>query len=58
MEEIIGKVHCESFQNLMNKLPSGSVPLIVTDPPYGIGYHSNHYEDKNPHSPVSNDWNF
>lgn len=34
------------------------MPLIVTDPPYGIGYHSNHYKDKNPHAPISNDWNF
>jgi site-specific DNA-methyltransferase (adenine-specific) len=37
---------------------SCSVPLVVTDPPYGIAYHSNRYEDKNPHSPVTNDWNF
>jgi len=24
----------------------------------GIGYHSNHYKDKNPHAPVTHDWNF
>lgn len=39
-------------------LEAGSVPLIVADPPYGIGYHSNRYKDKNPHAPVANDWNF
>lgn len=32
--------------------------LIVVDPPYGIGYHSNYYKGKNPHSPISGDWNF
>lgn len=32
--------------------------LIVTDPPYGVAYHSNHYVGKNPHAPVARDWNF
>lgn len=35
-----------------------SVAVVVADPPYGIGYHSNHYKDKNPHAPIANDWNF
>lgn len=43
---------------ILPTLESGSVPLIVADPPYGIGYHSNRYEDKNPHAPVANDWDF
>lgn len=43
---------------VMRGLVSGSMPLIIADPPYGIGYHSNHYKDKNPHAPVTNDWNF
>lgn len=38
--------------------PLRDVPLIVTDPPFGIAYHSNHYVDKNPHAPVARDWNF
>lgn len=44
--------------DVLPTLEAGSVPLIVADPPYGIGYHSNHYKDKNPHAPVANDWNF
>ena len=44
--------------SLLRDLEAGSVPLIIADPPYGIGYHSNHYKDKNPHTPVANDWNF
>lgn len=43
---------------LLQRLPDGSLPLIVTDPPYGIGYHSNHYKGRNPHAPVAGDWNF
>lgn len=36
----------------------GSVATIVTDPPYGIAYHSNHHKGKNPHAPIAGDWNF
>lgn len=43
---------------LLGSLEEKSVKLIVTDPPYGIAYHSNHYVDKNPHAPVARDWNF
>lgn len=43
---------------MLNSLPKASVPLIVADPPYGIGYHSNYYKNKNPHSPITQDWNF
>lgn len=34
------------------------VAAIITDPPYGIGYHSNHHVGKNPHTPIAQDWNF
>lgn len=44
--------------DLMASLPTASVPLVVADPPYGIGYHSNHYKGVNPHAPVAHDWNF
>jgi len=40
------------------QLEDESAQVVVTDPPYGIAYHSNHYKDKNPHAPVTNDWNF
>lgn len=43
---------------LMRSLAAGSVQVLITDPPYGIAYHSNYYKDKNPHAPIANDWNF
>lgn len=43
---------------LLKEFESNSIHLIIADPPYGIGYHSNYYKNKNPHSPIANDWNF
>lgn len=50
-------VHSDAVK-LLQTFPDDSVAMIFADPPYGIGYHSNHYKDKNPHAPVHNDWNF
>lgn len=47
-----------SFAAGLDKLAAGSVPLVVTDPPYGIAYHSNHHSGRNPHAPVAGDWDF
>jgi site-specific DNA-methyltransferase (adenine-specific) len=44
--------------DLLQSLDAGSVSCIVTDPPYGIAYHSNYYKEKNPHAPISQDWDF
>lgn len=43
---------------LMSQLDNDSVPLIIADPPYGVGYHSNYYKDRNPHAPITGDWDF
>lgn len=51
-------VHSGNFLPVWRSLSDGVAQVIVTDPPYGIAYHSNHYKDKNPHDPVANDWNF
>ncbi|HYG66293.1 MAG TPA: site-specific DNA-methyltransferase [Anaeromyxobacteraceae bacterium] len=51
-------VRCAEAMALLGSLPDASVPLIVADPPYGIGYHSNRHKGKNPHAPVARDWNF
>ena len=54
----LGDVVLSDGKALLNSLEPGSVACIVTDPPYGIAYHSNYYKDRNPHAPISGDWNF
>lgn len=53
-EEVI----CTDAISLLDSLDPGSASLIIADPPYGIGYHSNRYKDRNPHAPITRDWNF
>jgi site-specific DNA-methyltransferase (adenine-specific) len=57
-KRLIDEVVNDDAVVLLKKLNDNSIPLIIADPPYGIAYHSNHYKDKNPHSPVAYDWNF
>tara|TARA_Y100000310_G_scaffold6431_1_gene7240 strand:+ start:707 stop:1360 length:654 start_codon:yes stop_codon:yes gene_type:complete len=33
----------------------GPVDLVLTDPPYGMQYHSGHYKYGNPHAPIEGD---
>jgi site-specific DNA-methyltransferase (adenine-specific) len=53
---------CKVFQidaiDLLHTLSDNSIKLVITDPPYGIAYHSGHYKNKNPHVPILHDWNF
>jgi site-specific DNA-methyltransferase (adenine-specific) len=44
--------------SLLSGMPSEHVSLVVTDPPYGVAYHSNRYQGRNPHAPISQDWDF
>ena len=45
-------------RRLLAQLAAGSVQVVFADPPYGIAYHSNHYQDRNPHAPIARDWDF
>ena len=58
LSDLVNTVVCGDCLQVMSEWPSSSVRLVVTDPPYGVGYHSNHYKDRNPHAPITNDWNF
>lgn len=40
-------------RDILPHLPK--VDLVLTDPPYGINYHSGHYIGRNPHAPIVND---
>jgi site-specific DNA-methyltransferase (adenine-specific) len=41
---------------LLSSLENNSVPLVLTDPPYGISYQSNRSAAKS--APIAQDWNF
>jgi hypothetical protein len=53
-----GEVRHQEAVDLLSSLGAGSVQVLFADPPYGIGYHSNYYKGKNPHAPITRDWNF
>lgn len=40
LDSLINQVHCMSALDLLAMLPDGCMDLILTDPPYGIGYAS------------------
>ena len=41
-EEPMGVIYCGDCREILPLIPEGSVDLVVTDPPYGINYVSNH----------------
>lgn len=53
-----GEVLLADGMDIIATIAPGSAAVIVTDPPYGIAYHSNYYKDKNPHAPIAQDWDF
>ena len=46
-------IYLGDCQNILPILDA--VDLVVTDPPYGISYHSNHYVGDNPFDPIEGD---
>ncbi len=45
-EDYINKVICGDCLEVMKDIPDKSVDLVLTDPPYGIEYKTNHRIDK------------
>jgi len=54
-EDCIGKIICGDCLEVMKDWPDNCVDLVLTDPPYGMSYHSGHYQGGNPHSPIHGD---
>jgi len=51
----LNKIYCMDCIEGMKQLDDNSVDCIITDPPYGINYHSGWYKNGNPHKPIEND---
>ena len=45
-EDYINKIICGDCLEVMKEMPSKSVDLIITDPPYGMDFQSNHRFNK------------
>jgi len=45
IEDIINKVHCADCLEFMKQMQDKSVDLVLTDPPYGIGFEYFSYKD-------------
>lgn len=58
IDDFVNYVHLYDAVTFLKLFPDNSIPLIITDPPYGIGYKSGYYKGKNPHAPITGDWNF
>jgi len=49
------KIICGDCLEVMKDWPDNCVDLVLTDPPYGMNYHSGYYLGTNPHSPIHGD---
>lgn len=46
IDNIIDNIYCGKWENLLPIIPSGSIDLIVTSPPYNIELGNNRFRDK------------
>lgn len=51
----INKIHQQDCVEFIKNIDNDSVDCIITDPPYGINYLSNHYKNGNPYKKIEND---
>ncbi len=51
----INTIICGDCLEVMKDWPDGCVDLVLTDPPYGMNYHSGYYQCGNPHAPLHGD---
>ena len=42
----VNKLYNDDCINIMNKIKDNSIDCIITDPPYGVGFENNIYNDK------------
>ena len=54
-EDLIGKITCADCVEILKQLPDKSIDLVLTDPPYGMGFVSNYRQNK--YDKIQNDDN-
>jgi DNA modification methylase len=55
MEKYINQIINADCLEILKELPDKSVDFVMTDPPYGMNYHSGHYKNGNPHKKIVGD---
>ena len=45
IKDIINKVHCCDCLEFMKDIPDKSIDLVLTDPPYGVNFDYDQYQD-------------
>lgn len=53
----LNRIYQRDCVEALKEMEDSSVDCIITDPPYGINYLSNHYKGDNPHKEIANDDN-
>ncbi len=48
-------IYCADCRDILPLIPDKSIDLVLTDPPYGLSWHSGHYVGYNPHKDIAND---
>lgn len=46
-------IYCGDCREILPLMPDKSVDIVLTDPPYGISWHSGHYVGYNPHKDIA-----
>jgi len=54
----LNKIYQGDCLEIMKTWPDKCIDLVLTDPPYGMNYLSNHYKHGNPHAKIVNDDKF
>ena len=55
IKEIENKIINDDCMNILKQLPDKCIDLVLTDPPYGISFRSNHRKEKYEHIEQDND---
>lgn len=55
MEKYLNKIINADCLEILKEIPDKSIDFVITDPPYGMNYHSGYYKYGNPHKEIVGD---
>lgn len=54
-DDFVDRIILGDCGELLDSIPADGVDIVITDPPYGMSYLSNHYKGENPHKAIAGD---